>query len=69
MEAETQVTDVLDPLSATLRATGASKPVWYRLIREGKAPAPIKIGRSSRWSRMEVQRWISDRKAERGVAA
>lgn len=34
---------------------------FYKLISENKFPAPIKLGRSSRWRRSEVEQWMSSR--------
>lgn len=30
----------------------------YRLISEGRFPVPIKLGRSSRWLKSEVENWV-----------
>ncbi len=30
----------------------------YQLIQDGSFPAPIKIGKSSRWSMLEVDAWV-----------
>lgn len=40
-----------------------SSALFYRLVREGEFPKPIKIGRASRWRRADVERWLSDRAA------
>lgn len=34
---------------------------FYKLISENKFPAPIKLSRSSRWRRSEVEQWMSSR--------
>ncbi|MGG9847898.1 helix-turn-helix transcriptional regulator [Klebsiella pneumoniae] len=40
---------------------------FYRLISENTFPAPIKLGRSSRWLKSEVEKWMLDRiQASRG---
>lgn len=40
---------------------------FYRLISENAFPAPIKLGRSSRWLKSEVEKWMLDRiQASRG---
>lgn len=36
-------------LDAVLARTGYSKSGWYKAIAEGRAPEPVKLGRSSRW--------------------
>lgn len=33
----------------------------YRLISEGRFPVPIKLGRSSRWLKSEVENWVQAR--------
>lgn len=37
----------------------------YALIDEGNFPPPIKIGRSSRWLKIEIDSWISQQAAAR----
>ncbi|EBE1550375.1 AlpA family phage regulatory protein [Salmonella enterica] len=34
---------------------------FYKLIKDGKFPKPIKLGRSSRWLRSEVETWFQKR--------
>ncbi|MDJ6851834.1 AlpA family phage regulatory protein, partial [Salmonella enterica] len=34
---------------------------FYRLISESRFPAPIKLGRSSRWRKSEVESWMRER--------
>ncbi|HIG6695184.1 AlpA family phage regulatory protein [Klebsiella pneumoniae] len=34
---------------------------FYRLISENAFPAPIKLGRSSRWLKSEVEEWVNSR--------
>ena len=33
----------------------------YRLIKNGVFPKPIKLGRSSRWLKSEVENWLQER--------
>ncbi|EAT8670180.1 hypothetical protein AF388_19350 [Salmonella enterica subsp. enterica serovar Typhimurium] len=37
---------------------------FYKLISEGMFPRPIKLGRSSRWLKSEVEAWLQQRIAE-----
>lgn len=37
---------------------------FYRLISEGQFPKPIKLGRSSRWLKSEVEAWMQQRIAD-----
>lgn len=38
--------------------TGMTDKWFYKLIQDGRFPKPIKLGRSSRWYKSEVQSWI-----------
>lgn len=38
--------------------TGCSDKWFYKLIQEGLLPKPIKLGRSSRWLKSEVEEWV-----------
>lgn len=37
---------------------------FYKLISEGLFPKPIKLGRSSRWLKSEVEAWMKQRIAD-----
>ena len=37
----------------------------YQLIGDGEFPAPIKIGKSSRWLKSEVDDWVSKMASQR----
>ena len=37
----------------------------YQLISAGEFPRPIKVGKSSRWVRAEVDTWLSEQMAAR----
>ena len=37
----------------------------YAEIKEGRFPAPVKLGRSSRWLESEIDAWIAARVTER----
>ncbi|HEN3288449.1 helix-turn-helix transcriptional regulator [Yersinia bercovieri] len=41
--------------------TNCSDKWFYKLISEGLFPKPIKLGRSSRWLRSEVETWMQQR--------
>lgn len=48
--------------------TGMTDKWFYKLIGDGLFPRPIKLGRSSRWRRSEVEIWMRARIAHsRGV--
>lgn len=44
--------------------TGLSDKWFYKLIQEGQFPKPIKLGRSSRWLKSEVESWVLERITE-----
>lgn len=42
------------------RMTGLSKSTLYRLIKQGRFPAPLRMTRKAvRWRREEVNEWLS----------
>ncbi|HGY2489602.1 AlpA family transcriptional regulator [Providencia rettgeri] len=41
--------------------TGLTDKWFYKLIQEGEFPKPIKLGRSSRWLKSEVEHWLNER--------
>lgn len=45
------------------RLTGLTDKWFYKLIQEGEFPKPIKLGRSSRWLKSEVDQWLQARLA------
>ncbi|EMI7062912.1 AlpA family phage regulatory protein [Providencia rettgeri] len=46
------------------RLTGLTDKWFYKLIQEEEFPKPIKLGRSSRWLKSEVEDWLQARIAE-----
>lgn len=38
--------------------SGLSDKWFYKLIQDGLFPKPIKLGRSSRWLKSEVENWV-----------
>lgn len=47
----------------TAQLVGVSVRTLYRLISEGRFPKPRKVGRSTRWDRLEVLNWWDGRAA------
>lgn len=43
------------------KLTGLTDKWFYQLIKNGKFPKPIKLGRSSRWLESEVAAWLQQR--------
>ncbi|MEQ4620776.1 AlpA family phage regulatory protein [Providencia vermicola] len=46
------------------RLTRLTDKWFYKLIQDGEFPKPIKLGRSSRWLKSEVENWLQARIAE-----
>lgn len=44
--------------------TGMTDKWFYQLISDGKFPKPIKLGRSSRWYKSDVESWMRQRIAD-----
>ncbi|MFZ4172434.1 helix-turn-helix transcriptional regulator [Enterobacter ludwigii] len=44
--------------------TGMTDKWFYKLIGDGLFPKPIKLGRSSRWFKSEVEIWVQQRITE-----
>ena len=44
--------------------TGLSDKWFYKLIQDGLFPKPIKLGRSSRWLKSEIEYWVFERITE-----
>ncbi|MFJ5384107.1 helix-turn-helix transcriptional regulator [Pectobacterium sp. CHL-2024] len=40
------------------KLTGLTDKWFYKLIKDGLFPKPIKLGRSSRWLQSEVETWL-----------
>ncbi|HBV7099558.1 helix-turn-helix transcriptional regulator [Enterobacter asburiae] len=41
--------------------TGLTDKWFYKLIKDGVFPKPVKLGRSSRWLKSEVEAWLQER--------
>lgn len=46
------------------KLTGLTDKWFYKLIQDGEFPKPIKLGRSSRWLRSEIEQWLQNRITE-----
>src|SRR3546814_1030124 len=58
---ETEIPDRFVKLDEVKRRVGLGKAMIYRLIQEGKFPAPYKLSPfASRWSDREIIGWIDD---------
>lgn len=55
-------------LPTVLQTVQTGRTMWLDLVKAGKAPAPVKIGRATFWQMSALQAWIADRVREsRGV--
>lgn len=53
--------DKLIDMEFITKLTGLTDKWFYQLIKNGKFPKPIKLGRSSRWLESEVEAWLQQR--------
>ncbi len=58
------LSDQLVDMKFITKLTGLTDKWFYKLIQDGEFPKPIKLGRSSRWLRSEVEQWLQNRIAE-----
>ena len=56
--------DSLMRLPAVLQTVQGGRTWWLELVKAGKAPASVKIGRATFWQASELQNWIADRVRE-----
>lgn len=56
--------DPLIDMTFITTCTGMTDKWFYKLIGDGLFPKPIKLGRSSRWFRSEVESWMRQRIAD-----
>lgn len=55
-------------LPTVLHTVQTGRTMWLDLVKAGKAPAPVRIGRATFWQMSALQAWIADRVREsRGV--
>lgn len=53
--------DQLVTMEFITKRTGLTDKWFYKLIKDGEFPKPIKLGRSSRWLQSEVEAWLQQR--------
>ena len=53
--------DKLVDMTFITTLTGLTDKWFYKLIKDGAFPKPIKLGRSSRWLQSEVEKWLKER--------
>lgn len=57
--------DILIDMKYLVHHSGLSDKHFYSLIKQGRFPRPIKLGRSSRWRQSEYEKWLADREKQR----
>ncbi|MDQ5992395.1 helix-turn-helix transcriptional regulator [Providencia stuartii] len=53
--------DQLVDIKFITQFTGLTDKWFYKLIKEGEFPKPIKLGRSSRWFKSEIEQWLENK--------
>ncbi|WP_272571160.1 helix-turn-helix transcriptional regulator [Providencia sp. PROV254] len=53
--------DQLVDIKFITQLTGLTDKWFYKLIQDGDFPKPIKLGRSSRWLKSEIEMWLQAR--------
>ncbi|EBL1039121.1 AlpA family phage regulatory protein [Salmonella enterica] len=56
-----EVNDELVDMKFIAKYSKLTDKWFYKLIKDGEFPKPIKLGRSSRWLRSEVETWFQKR--------
>ncbi|WP_404998742.1 helix-turn-helix transcriptional regulator [Escherichia coli] len=59
--------DQMVDMAFITQLTGLTDKWFYKLIKDGDFPAPIKMGRSSRWLKSEVEAWLQARIVTNGA--
>jgi len=50
---------LLVPDTVAARMASVGRSTWWRLHAAAKTPAAVKLGRSVRWNRAELEAWIA----------
>ncbi|CAN7470506.1 helix-turn-helix transcriptional regulator [Paraburkholderia hospita] len=57
-------------LTGVLEAVGVKKSSIYNWVRDGKFPAPVRLGpRSVGWRQEDVEKWLASLESARGDSA
>ncbi|QET03798.1 AlpA family phage regulatory protein [Cupriavidus pauculus] len=62
--APTEINELIR-LPTVLQIAGISRPQVYVLMRRGRFPQGVKLGRATAWVRKEINDWVQQRIAER----
>jgi len=63
----TKPLDRLLKIEEVMQQVGMGKTKIYELLQFEEFPQPVKLGRFSRWSQLEVQAWIEEQKKNRAA--
>lgn len=63
----TKPLDRLIKIEEVMLQVGMGKTKIYELLQFEEFPEPVKLGRFSRWSQLEVQAWIETQKENRAA--
>ncbi len=63
----TKPLDRLIKIEEVMQQVGMGKTKIYELLQFEEFPEPIKLGRFSRWSQLEIQEWIQIQKNNRAA--
>ncbi|AXN25927.1 AlpA family phage regulatory protein [Pseudomonas aeruginosa] len=59
--------DRLITIKEVISQVGMGRTKIYEMIQFEEFPPPIKLGRYSRWSQLEIQLWIEEQKEKRAA--
>ena len=59
--------DRLIKLEEVISQVGMGKTKIYEMLQFEEFPPPVKLGRYSRWSQLEIQAWIEEQKGKRAA--
>lgn len=57
-QSERDVQPLLVSATMAARLAGIATSSWWKLCAAGRTPAPLRLGRSTRWNRQELSAWI-----------
>lgn len=52
-------------LPRVLDLAGIGRTYWFKAIKEGAAPKPIRIGKRTFWRQADIEHWVADKAQQR----
>lgn len=46
----------------TLYKQNITRSYLYKMLNEGSFPKPMKLGRTSRWNKSDIEKWLKEQK-------